>query len=73
MNDNQEKLQRPIDLLRQKLAKDNIAEFILIRWLKTRGAIPKGTPGLQCISPKRILLILDLWNEVRDQLRSKET
>jgi hypothetical protein len=57
MNDNQEKLQRPIDLLRQK----------------TRGAIPKGTPGLQCISPKRILLILDLWNEVRDQLRSKET
>jgi hypothetical protein len=63
-----ESLQRPIELLRQKLSQAEIPEATLIRWLKDRGAIPAGTPGLQCVSPKRIEIILESWEDVVDQL-----
>jgi hypothetical protein len=63
-----ESLQRPIDLLRQKLSQAEILESTLIRWLKDRAAIPAGTPGLQCVSPKRIQIILEEWDALRAQL-----
>ena len=67
-SDRSSSLQRPIDLLRDRLAQAGISESALIRWLKGRGAIAAGTPGLQCISPRRLQIILDQWESVREQL-----
>jgi hypothetical protein len=67
-SDRSSSLQRPIDLLRERLAQAGISESALIRWLKGRGAIPPRTPGLQCISPRRLKIILDQWESVREQL-----
>jgi hypothetical protein len=55
----------PIELLRIKLKQAGITEARLIRWLKEVEAIPGGTPGLQCISPKRLAIIVENWDSVR--------
>jgi hypothetical protein len=55
----------PIDLLRIKLKEAGITEARLIRWLKEVEAIPSRTPGLQCISPRRLAIIVENWNSVR--------
>jgi hypothetical protein len=67
-SDRSSSLQRPIDLLRERLAQAGIPESALIRWLKARHAIPPRTPGLQCISPKRLEILLQEWESVRAQL-----
>jgi hypothetical protein len=59
---------RPLELVRAKLAEAEIPEARLIRWLKDRGAISAGTRGLQCVSPRRIEILLEQWEDVLDQL-----
>jgi hypothetical protein len=55
----------PIELLRTKLTETGITEAQLVRWLKEVEAIPYGTPGIQCISPKRLAIIVENWDSVR--------
>jgi hypothetical protein len=55
----------PIELLRTKLKEAGITEAQLIRWLKDVEAIAPGTPGLQCISPRRVAIIVENWDSIR--------
>jgi hypothetical protein len=57
-----------LKLIRARLTDAGMTDARLIRWLKDRGAIPAGTRGLQCISTRRLEIIVEQWSEILPQL-----
>jgi hypothetical protein len=59
---------RALELLGAKLAEAELTEGQLIAWLKNVDAVPSGIFALQSIPTRRLEILLQEWESVREQL-----
>jgi hypothetical protein len=59
---------RALEALGAKLAEAELTEGQLIAWLKNVDAVPSGIFALQSIPTRRLEILLQEWESVREQL-----
>jgi hypothetical protein len=59
---------RALEALGAKLAEAGISESQLLGWLKKVQAVPVGIFALQSIPTRRLEILLQEWESVREQL-----
>jgi len=59
---------KALKLLGEKLAEAGLTEGQLVAWLKNVDAVPSGIFALQSIPTRRLEILLQEWESVREQL-----